>query len=153
MASARIEEIIKRAEVCALSRRMPAHAERLAAEVAQLDPHSAAALRAAVIQRGLHERMARRACQVAPSSLKGATRIIDSMIVIVGRQNTLQALQAADYIDFLATCIRRFATKKANRFKAAGELCEHLRQVFGENHLVLELATIVEGSHRALAIV
>lgn len=112
---------------------MPTQAQRLVAAAASLDETGRAQLRAHIFELGLPARMARRACQAAPSSLLGAVRIIDALEKVLGKEATIAVLREAEYDRRLMACAERFIQPKKNRLEAAAQLCEHLRDIFGGN--------------------
>jgi hypothetical protein len=146
MTAATLQDLIRQAQICSFSNRMPGKAERLANEAARLDDDELKQLRTAMIANGLHERMARRAGQAAPSSVVGANRIINSMTVIFGLSSTLEILREVEYDRRMASCVRRFVASSKDRIDKAQELYEHLLDLFGNSALVQELSEMVAPS-------
>lgn len=132
MTSASLHEAYRLAEKCQFNRRMPAHASRLAEAASQLDDNARLQLSQFMLDADLPYRMAWRACQAAPSSLIGAERIIDALVTVIGREKTLIVLREIEYDRRICTCIRKFASSKKRRFKAALDLCAHLQNIFGD---------------------
>ena len=144
MAQLGLQGIIRRAEICSTANRMPNQIEWLVIDGRQLDEYCLEQLRRVLVSRGLAERMARRAAQAAPSSVVGANRIIDSMVVMFGQGHTLRLLRAVEYDRRVAACARRFATKaRPGRLKKAKDLYEHLSNLFGGEPHIKDLGEII----------
>lgn len=129
-----VEEVMALAKDCAFSRRMPTKAQHLLSAAASLDGRGRSQLRAFMLDSydlPLSARMACRACQAAPSSLKGATRIITAMESLLDKETTIAILREADYERRLMACAKRFSQPKKNRLADAIALLEHLHGLFG----------------------
>lgn len=119
------------AEQYSYRRRMPKWAQQLALDASSLSEVDRAKLQTFMFELGLPARMARRACQAAPSCLKGAIRIIDAMESLLGKETTIAVLREAEYDRRLAAHATRIAGPKKNQLLKAVLLLEHIRDVFG----------------------
>ena len=137
-------------DMCNIGRRMPTRARQLAKAFAMLDEQDKPRVRLQMIERDVPTRMALRACQAAPSSLRGANRIVHALIAIFGKAEAIAILQEIGYDRRLFTCAERFSRPKKNRLKAAQQLCEHLVALFGPDpatsRLLAELQSKLNGT-------
>ena len=126
-----VQDVACLAGLCNAGRRLPTRARLLTRTFSTLDEQDRRLVRLQMIKHDVPRSMALRACQVAPSSLKGSNRIIQSLIVIFGKDEAIAILHEVDYYRRLFACAERFAQPKKNRLNSAQQLCEHLAALFG----------------------
>ena len=134
-----VQDVACLAGLCNAGRRLPTRARLLTRTFSTLDEQDRRLVRLQLIKHDVPRGMALRACQVAPSSLKGANRIVHALIVIFGKDETITVLREVNYYHRLFACAERFAQPKKNRLRSAQQLCEHLAALFGPNPALSEL--------------
>lgn len=129
--SSDVQDVMVLAKQCSFCRRLPRRLQEVADAAAQLSERDRERLSEILFETHIPFRWAHRACQAAPSSLLGATRIISAMEAILGKEATIGALFTVDYHTRLLAVADRFSRPKKNRLSDAVLLFEHVREVGG----------------------
>ncbi|HEY5550149.1 MAG TPA: hypothetical protein VIK37_03070, partial [Candidatus Saccharimonadales bacterium] len=130
-----VQKVVRHAETCAFRNQLPKRITELVERFDELTHTQRCRARSKMKRLQLHERMARRATEIASVNIGSAERVIEAMIRIFGREATIAYLMEHNYTTKLLHRSERH--KKHGDHRNAEILRAHVAHYFGEGELLV----------------